>query len=110
MNKSINFLKDECVKNTKQIYFRNIVIGLSFLWMFNSLLAQVTPTFLNDFEDGTLQGWQMGGSAGATNISSGGPLGADDNYMQLAPDGSSQQGKLVVLNTTWTGNYTASWN
>lgn len=61
----------------------------------------------SDFEDGTTQGWTSGSVQIASNITTGGPAGTDDNYLQLAPDGSGSGGKLVVFNNSqWTGNYT----
>jgi hypothetical protein len=63
---------------------------------------------LDDFEGGTLQGWQAGSNNpyGPTNIASGGPSGADDNYLRLASDGSTTAGRLVAFNSEqWTGDY-----
>ncbi|MEP4079058.1 hypothetical protein [Haloferula sp.] len=41
----------------------------------------VSAGLINDFEDGTLQGWT--GGAAPTNIPSGGPAGAADNFLQI---------------------------
>ncbi len=80
--------------------FRILISAFIF---YSPLFAQ---NFLDTFEDGTTNGWQMGPSPGASNISTGGPDGTDDNYMQLAPDGSGDMGKLIVLNQTqWRGNF-----
>ena len=42
---------------------------------------------IDDFEDGTLQGWMMGANnitaTHMTNITVGGPAGVDDNFLQV---------------------------
>ena len=40
------------------------------------------------------------------NISTGGPLGLNDNFMQITADGSGANGRLTVFNRSqWLGNY-----
>lgn len=85
-----------------------------------ALRATATPVIgqVDDFEDGTTQGWQINllglGSppAGAlpVNIASGGPTGADDNFLRLTSLGGSGSGsRLSVINTAqWKGNYLAA--
>lgn len=71
---------------------------------------------IDTFEDGTTQGWQVSlfgnpHPAPPENIVTGGPGGADDNYMQLtALDGPSSVlnpgSRLSVINLAqWAGNY-----
>jgi hypothetical protein len=63
---------------------------------------------LDDFEGGTLQGWQAGSNNpyGPTNIASGGPSGAGDHYLHLASEGFGSGGRLVAFNSEqWTGDY-----
>jgi hypothetical protein len=75
-----------------------------------AILGQV-----DNFEDGTTQGWTVG-LLGAThpappvNVASGGPLGADDNYLRLTALGGAGAGnRLTVINMTqWSGDYTAA--
>ena len=77
---------------------------------FGAVLGQV-----DDFEDGTTQGWVVGVAMGAVhpappaNVADGGPLGAGDNYLQLTSIGGAAAGsRLAVLNLSqWTGNYLA---
>jgi hypothetical protein len=80
-------------------------------------LCAVTIGQVDDFEDGTTQGWQINslgfGSPAIlpANQSTGGPAGANDNYLQLGSSGggSIAGGRLVVNNlfAQWAGNYTA---
>ena len=65
---------------------------------------------LDTFQDGTTNGWETGQFAPpVTNISTGGPAGAGDRFIQLTADGSGAGGRLVGYNfTTWTGNYIAA--
>jgi hypothetical protein len=68
------------------------------------------------FEDGTTQGWVVAiGPMGAAhpvppvNVATGGPEGADDNYLQLGAVGGIGAGsRLTAINATqWAGDYTA---
>lgn len=63
----------------------------------------------DDFENGTLLGWDSGSRNpnGPTNVPSGGPAGANDHFLHLTSNGSSGAGgKLVVFNADqWTGDY-----
>lgn len=64
---------------------------------------------VDDFEDGTLQGWSSG--AEVNNISSGGPLGAGDNYLQLKRPTPTNPAPFHIGAhniTTWTGDYLAA--
>ncbi|MDX2111800.1 MAG: hypothetical protein SFY80_16335 [Verrucomicrobiota bacterium] len=62
----------------------------------------------DNFESGTTLSWANGGAGipQPANISTGGPSGANDNFLQLTADGSSSGGKLIVFNRDqWLGNY-----
>lgn len=79
-----------------------------------SICAQVVGQ-KDDFEDGTVQGWIIGPFASppnpATNVSTDGPAGAGDNFLQYASTGTSGAGsKMVILNqdSRWTGNLTSA--
>ena len=68
---------------------------------------------LDDFEDATLKNWSNGGVAGVpapTNVNSGGPGGAGDNYLQIASAGGGGAGsRLTIFNhAQWLGNYIAA--
>lgn len=57
---------------------------------------------VDDFQDGTLQGW--GGGASPFNVSTGGPDGTGDRYLRI----SSLNGNLGANHLThWTGDYVA---
>jgi hypothetical protein len=80
--------------------------------------GQIAAGYINDFEDGTTQGWVTNllgfGSVPPelvpANVSSGGPSGVDDNYLRLVSIGGSLPGgKLVAINPlNWGGNYLAA--
>jgi hypothetical protein len=72
--------------------------------------GQVVLGQVDDFQNGTTQGWGNGFGAGsAVTNQPGGPGGPSDRYLRIISDGSSSQGKLVVFNTTqWTGDYTTA--
>jgi hypothetical protein len=64
---------------------------------------------VNDFEAGTTQGWTNGAQAAdPTNVNTGGPLGAGDNFLRVTGRGGSGAGsRPVTFNRApqWTGNY-----
>ena len=76
--------------------------------------ARATPILgqVNDFEVLTpspTQAWTNGHQTGAeTNVNTGGPTGAGDNFLRIAAAGGGGPGsRLVALNeaTQWRGNY-----
>jgi hypothetical protein len=74
--------------------------------------AWAAPIGIDDFEDGTTAGWHVGDPAAhpadPVNVSTGGPAGAGDAYLQLEALGGSGPGsRLSVLNLSqWTGDFT----
>ena len=61
---------------------------------------------IDDFEDGTTDGWANGAVPDPLNISTGGPLGAGDNFLQITSDGSGSGGKPTSFNRSqWIGNF-----
>jgi len=77
--------------------------------IFTLITSVVYAQSHDDFEDGTTQGWTSGVNQQiASNITTGGPAGTGDNYLQIDPDGGGPGGKLVVFNQTqWTGDFTS---
>lgn len=70
---------------------------------------------IDTFEDGTLQGWQQGNTSSTAdhmrNVSSGGPAGTNDNYLEVTSDSTLtfNGNRLTFLNRAqWTGDYTAA--
>ncbi len=64
---------------------------------------------IDDFEDGSAQGWGTGVSP-ASNIASGGPAGAGDNFIQYTSTGfSGANSRMVIFNNSqWLGSYTSA--
>lgn len=67
---------------------------------------------IDDFEDGTLQGWMMGSNnitaTHMTNITGGGPAGVGDNFLQVVAHEAELTGggRLTFFNKAqWTGDY-----
>jgi hypothetical protein len=66
---------------------------------------------INDFENGTTQGWTNGRAADPVNLASGGPLGSGDNFLLVSASGGGGAGsRLIVYNSLsqWTGNFTVA--
>lgn len=63
---------------------------------------------IDDFEDGSLMNWS--GGAAPSNIATGGPAGANDNYLQIVADRpSGPASRLAMFNDMqWTGDYIAA--
>ena len=78
--------------------------------------SAVTLGQIDTFEDGTLQGWSIGGTvptqALPVNVPTGGPGGDGDAYLRLTALGASSPNvgsRLSVFNEAqWTGNYLAA--
>jgi hypothetical protein len=74
--------------------------------------AAAIPVTIDDFEDDTTMGWFVpdpGHPAPPSNISTGGPAGAGDNYLELTATGTpGPGGRLSVLNDGWAGDYIAA--
>lgn len=73
-------------------------------------LSAISLSSLNDFEDGTTMGWEVGSGVNPVNIADGGPMGAGDNFLRSTSDGAGQNGKIVIFNgrSTWTGNWVSA--
>lgn len=66
---------------------------------------------VDNFENGTTQGWSEGAASPnpPTNVATGGPAGVNDNFLRNLSDGISSGGKMVMFNTSqWAGNYVAA--
>lgn len=85
----------------------SLVIALSVCAVSN---AQIEAGFLNDFEDGTTQGWSNGGSSPnpPTNVPDGGPGGAGDGFLEEISGGGAGPGSRMIIfngNPEWLGDY-----
>lgn len=95
----------------KKVGVRGLAMGLAAVVGAPSAAAVVIGQ-IDDFEDGTVQGWHVSalGSphpAPPQNVASGGPQGVDDNYMLLTAVGGVTAGsRMAVLSgAQWSGNY-----
>ncbi|MGI9203971.1 MAG: hypothetical protein ACR2Q3_08170, partial [Woeseiaceae bacterium] len=72
----------------------------------------VTLGQVDDFEDGTEQGWNEGGTSPNPpfNVPDGGPDDIDDNFLRNDSSGNfGAGGKMAMFNTTqWAGDYVAA--
>lgn len=63
---------------------------------------------VDDFQDGTLQGWTGAFAPAPTVIATGGPAGDGDRFLSFAADGGSGPGsRLAIYNSAsdWIGSY-----
>src|SRR2546430_5799154 len=75
-----------------------VVLAFNLITISNA--RAVTLGQIDNFEDGTVANWGNGGTMQPMNISTGGPLGLNDNFMQITADGSGANGRLTVFNRT----------
>ena len=72
----------------------------------------ITAGQVDDFEDGTVQGWTEGTTSpnDPVNVAAGGPQGGDDNYLSnVSSGGAGAGGKMTMFNRAqWTGDYNAA--
>jgi len=95
------------------IQFRSVLLAASLSAALLAPPALAIPAAVQDFEDGTAQGWTFGGGPVGIpptpqTVVSGGAGGADDQFMQITSTGTSGPGsKLAAINpTAWAGDYT----
>lgn len=83
-------------------------LALAAMTMASTTASAITLGQIDDFEDGTTQGWTRGSPdpGDPLNITTGGPAGTGDNYLQISNGGG---GRLLSNNfTQWTGNWIAA--
>lgn len=79
--------------------FSVAAVGL-ILGMLAGVASAVSPTEVDDFQDGTVENW-AGGQVVITNMANGGPLGVGDRWIKV-----DSTNRLATLNTTqWIGDY-----
>jgi hypothetical protein len=85
---------------------------LAFLLVVPSTASAIVSGQVDDFENGTTMGWSEGAlsSNPPQNISTGGPAGLGDNYLQNVSSGlATSGGKMTMFNQAqWTGDYTTA--
>lgn len=90
----------------------SLFIAIVFLQFAAHSRAAVSFGQIDTFQDGTTMSWNEGVSSPnpPTNVSTGGPAGAGDRYLQNISSGGSGAGsKMVMFNDVqWTGNYNAA--
>ena len=93
--------------------YKSVVLAASLCTALLAPPAFAIPEAVQDFEDGTAEGWTFGGGplgvpSTPQPVVSGGAGGADDQFMQITSTGGSGPGsKLSAINpTAWGGNYT----
>jgi hypothetical protein len=98
------------ITGTMKMMFRFVAVLAVGLLLSVGSASAITLGQINNFQDGTTQGWETGQFATpVANISSGGPAGLGDRYIRLTADGSGSGGRLVGYNfADWTGNYLAA--
>ena len=80
--------------------------------IFSTLISfsQVSAGQVDTFEDGTVQNWIIGasGASSPVNISTGGPDGVDDNFLEYTSNGTTGIGSRMAIfnaNNQWSGDF-----
>ena len=80
----------------------------------STISSQILAGHVDDFEDGTVQGWKhnLPNPNEPVNIATDGPAGVNDNFLRNSNSGTTGSGsKHIMFNkppdNNWTGNYTA---
>ena len=88
--------------------FRTLILVIVALLFLARPAGAIVLGQIDDFEDGSPMGWSNGVPGALVNITTGGPGGVNDNFMQLTADGSQAGGRLTTFNLQqWLGNYVA---
>jgi hypothetical protein len=89
-----------------------VIAAAAFSTSAGTALASVTFGQIDTFEDGTTMGWSHGAISPAppTNIPTGGPGGADDNYLRnISLGGFGAASRHLMYNEAqWSGNFVAA--
>jgi len=83
-------------------------IALASLAIGSTTAGAITVGQVDDFEDGTTQNWTRGKfePLDPVNVTTGGPGGVGDNYLQISTDGTGTNGRLLSNNLTqWAGDW-----
>ena len=100
----------------RHTYVSRVLISAIMVMGVGTALA-VTEGHVDDFEDGTTQGWEEGPGQGTTNpnppanVANGGPTGAGDNFLENVSSGGDGAGsRQLIFNTSanWSGDYIAA--
>lgn len=75
-----------------------------------SLAYGITSGQIDDFQDGATEAWTDGsGGSNVANISSDGPAGLNDHYLQVSSGSFGGAARMLTFNTSqWLGNYVAA--
>lgn len=89
---------------------KKTLLCLSFIFTSIVCFSQVSAGQVDDFEDGTVQDWIIGatGSSSPINVSTGGPDGVDDNFLEYTSNGASGIGSRMAIfnsNSQWSGDF-----
>jgi len=88
----------------KNLFLPISLIVCGFLALPNAR-AGVALGQIDTFQDGTTDNWANGGTQPII-VPNGGPDGAGDDFLEVTADGSGENGKLTVFNTSqWLGDY-----
>lgn len=85
-----------------------LMIPLVWVFIVPSLALAITAGQVDNFETGTTDNWTDGplGMINVANITTGGPAGANDNYLQVSSGSLGVEPRLITFNQTqWIGNY-----
>jgi hypothetical protein len=87
----------------------SVTLAAALLGLIASPAWAISGSSFDNFEDGSVQGWVSGAAnpSPPTNVATGGPAGAGDNYLLITSNGLSGPGsRLVGINASqWAGNY-----
>lgn len=90
------------------MFYTRCVAAVLVGWVLAAPARAVVAGQVDDFEAGTIESWSNGASNPnpATNVGTGGPAGANDNFMRVFANGGTAGGRLVVFNSAqWAGDY-----
>ena len=74
-----------------------------------AIATPITLGQIDTFQDGTTQNWTNGGAADPINVSTGGPAGSGDRFLEIQSGSFGGGSRLISFNNNqWLGNYIAA--
>lgn len=102
--KSVILVKYMPIIMKKKLLFLTLLLSSALAF------SQVSAGQVDDFEDGTTQDWIIGidGEFSPTNVSTGGPAGDNDNFLEYISTGAGGPGsRMAIFNSfqQWSGDF-----
>ncbi len=83
-----------------------LILGMLALWQNSAPAGQIVNGQIDTFQDGTLASWANANAPDPVNVTTGGPTGSGDRYLQVSSGTFGGGSRLISFNANqWDGNF-----